>query len=170
MSSVKRESVGNTRLLPHVKILVVLIIFFSLTGRLCRLFYVDYFLESRAKFPKVQSALPRSGSVLWLVSLLFDLTHGQSRFFFRLLPALWLSRFHVSFHSIKYHFTFYYSRTSIIWTFRLSGLLHVSLVPFFSWISITCDLVIIRYCIIYLIIYLRVIKWLKPLNSAQNTF
>ena len=26
------------------------------------------------KFPKVQSALPRSGSVLWLVSLLFDLT------------------------------------------------------------------------------------------------
>ena len=35
MSSVKGGSVGNTRLLPHVKMLVVPIIFFSLTGRLC---------------------------------------------------------------------------------------------------------------------------------------
>ena len=86
-----------------------------------------------------------------------SISHGHSRFFFRLLPALWLSRFHVSFHSIKYHFTFYYSPTSIIWTFRLSGFLHVSLVPRVFFMNInnmwSCYYILLYYLFIYSFIY-----------------
>ena len=123
------------------------------------------FLESRAKFPKVQSALPRSGSVLWLVSLLFDLTldlsvtvsQGFSSVYCRLSDYLGFTFRLIPLNIISLSITVEPQLSAP----RLSGLFHYQdfyVFPwfraFFSWILITCDLIIISYCIIYLFIYL----------------